>query len=85
MYEVKDKVIGNTSRIVTLTLGPSHITPVLRYLHWLPIRQRVDFHIILTVVKALHVLAPSYIANLLSSYKLERQLRPGPGTSFLRL
>ena len=66
---------STAARIVTLTGGPSHITPVLRDLHWLSIRQRVDFKIILTVYKALHGLAPAYIANLLSSYKPERHLR----------
>ena len=65
---------NTAARIVTCTRSPSHITPILRYLHWLPIRQRVDFKILLTVYKVLHGLAKSYIANLLLSYKPERQL-----------
>ena len=31
-----------------------HITPVLRELHWLPVRQRIDFKLAVLVYKALH-------------------------------
>jgi len=33
------------ARLVTGTRRSDHITPVLRQLHWLPIRQRVAFKI----------------------------------------
>ena len=41
-----------------------HITPVLRRLHWLPVRYQVMFKILLLAYKALHVKAPSYISGL---------------------
>ena len=44
----------------------SHITPLLRELHWLPIRQRISFKILLIVYKALNGQAPSYITDLLT-------------------
>ena len=43
----------------------SRITPVLRDLHWLPVRQRILFKILLIVYKALNGQAPSYITELL--------------------
>ena len=46
-----------------------HITPVLQRLHWLPIRARIDFKILLLTYKALHNLAPEYITELLIPYK----------------
>ena len=42
-----------TTRLVT-GRRRDHITPVLRQLHWLPVRQRVDFKLALLVYKALH-------------------------------
>ena len=33
------------ARLVTGTRRCDHITPVLRLLHWLPVRQRLDFKV----------------------------------------
>ena len=43
-----------------------HITPVLIGLHWLPVRYRVIFKILLLVYKALHANVPPYISDLLT-------------------
>ena len=43
-----------------------HITPLLKALHWLPVKQRNIFKVLLIVYKAIHGLAPSYIIELLS-------------------
>jgi hypothetical protein len=51
------------ARLVTATRKFDHIKPVLRGLHWLPVRQRVTFKIALLVYKCLHGLAPSYLAE----------------------
>ena len=32
------------ARLVSGTRRPEHITPVLRQLHWLPVRQRIEFN-----------------------------------------
>ena len=49
-----------------------HITPVLSRLHWLPVRYRVTFKILLLVYKALHAKAPSYISGLLKAKPVGR-------------
>ena len=41
-----------------------HITPLLIELHWLPVRQRITFKLLLITFKTLHQLAPSYLSNL---------------------
>jgi len=40
-----------------------HITPVLRQLHWLPVRQSVDFKVATLVHRSLSGISPSYLAN----------------------
>ncbi len=52
-----------------------HITPVLQSLHWLPVRYRVDFNILLIVYKSLNGMAPSYISDLLIEHNVTRSLR----------
>lgn len=44
-----------------------HITPMVFSLHWLPVKNGVDFKICLCTFKSLHGLAPSYISNLLTA------------------
>ena len=51
-----------------------HITPILAYLHWLPVSFRIDLKIVLTYFKAQMGLAPSYISDLLPSYVPARSL-----------
>lgn len=52
-----------------------HITPILASLHWLPVRFRIDFKILLFVFKCLHGLAPPYLSDLLHPYAPSRSLR----------
>ena len=40
-----------------------HITPILINLHWLPVRYRINFKILLLTFKALYGMAPSYIID----------------------
>ena len=67
------KVQNAAARIVTLKRKRDHITPVLFKLHWLPIKERIVYKILLTTYKALSGLAPQYITGLLCTYR--RNLR----------
>ena len=55
----------HATRLVSLTKKAEHITPVLKELHWLPVRQRILFKVFVVAYKALHNMAPSYIQVLL--------------------
>uniref|UniRef100_A0A672G1Q5 Reverse transcriptase domain-containing protein n=1 Tax=Salarias fasciatus TaxID=181472 RepID=A0A672G1Q5_SALFA len=63
------------ARVLTRTRGRAHITPVLQSLHWLPVRFRIDFKVLLLVFKCLNGLAPSYLADLFLPYRPSRALR----------
>ncbi len=52
-----------------------HITPILQSQHWLPIKFRISYKILLLAYKALNDLAPAYLTNLLSRYNPTRSLR----------
>ena len=51
------------ARVVTGTKKFDHITPVLRDLHWFPVRQRIKYKLAMTVYKCLRGLAPTYLAD----------------------
>ena len=64
---VKLQRVQNTSARLICNLPKfAHVTPLLRELHWLPVRQRIEFKILMLVYKALHGQAPSYITELLN-------------------
>ena len=52
-----------------------HITPVLKKLHWLPVKQRIHYAILLLAFRAQHRLAPGYITNLFNEQRATRVLR----------
>uniref|UniRef100_A0A8D0CS33 Reverse transcriptase domain-containing protein n=3 Tax=Sander lucioperca TaxID=283035 RepID=A0A8D0CS33_SANLU len=63
------------ARVLTRTNKRDHISPVLASLHWLPVKSRIEFKILLLTYKALNGQAPSYIEELLVPYCPTRALR----------
>jgi len=68
----------NISQSVTCTLSSNQsntndVTPILRQLHWLPIRQRILFKTAVLVYKCWHGMAPSY----LSTYRIPTSSHDG--------
>ena len=56
----KLQVIQNAAaRLVTRTKKFESISPILRALHWLPIRSRIAFKILLLTYQCFHEMAPS--------------------------
>lgn len=63
------------ARVLTRTRRRDHITPVLASLHWLPIKYRIEFKILLLTYKALSGQAPVYLKELVVPYNPSRALR----------
>ena len=65
------------ARVISCTRKYDRVSPVLRELHWLPVRQRVYFKVLLLTYKALHGEAPPYLRDELHNYECPREgLRP---------
>ena len=73
---------NSAAPVLTKTKKVDHISPALRSLHWLPVRQRIDFKVLMLVYKALNGLGPKYISDLLTQYEPSRPLRSS-GSGFL--
>ena len=63
------------ARLITRTKTHAHFNPILKSLHWLPIKYRIRFKVLLIVVKSFHNSAPSYISDMLPTYTPRRLLR----------
>ena len=64
-YDRLQKVLNAAARVTCSIPTFAHITPVLRELHWLPVKFRVEFKIALLVFKTIDGLAPQYLSELL--------------------
>jgi hypothetical protein len=60
------RVQNSLARVVSKTPKRDHITPVRKSLHWLPIKERIDFKICLLVYKTMYYKEPSYLFSKLS-------------------
>ena len=69
------KIQNKAARMISRVPSSQHITPVLQQLHWLPVRCRITYKILVTVFKCLHALAPTYLIELLEARQLDKRLR----------
>ena len=56
------------ARIVTRSPKHDHITPVLKELHWLPVRMRVLYKLLVLTYWALEGKGPSYLQDIIDLY-----------------
>ena len=59
---------NHAARVITQWHKYNHITPVLVDLHWLPVKQRIDFKILLLTYKALNGLTSANLCEQLVPY-----------------
>ncbi|XP_051799606.1 uncharacterized protein LOC127532288 [Acanthochromis polyacanthus] len=63
------------ARVLTGVSKRDHISPILASLHWLPVKSRIEFKILLLTYKALNNQSPSYLKDLIVPYYPSRTLR----------
>jgi hypothetical protein len=66
---------NTAARVVMGVRKFDHITPALKTLHWLPVKDRITFKIASIVFKTKLYKEPGYLATLLQDYAPSRQLR----------
>ena len=70
-------IVKTTARLISGTKKFDHITPVFKALHWLKIRERIQYKMILQVHKCLKMESPSYLSSKLSTVSsLPKRKRP---------
>ena len=86
LYGIADKEINRLqrvqnclARVITRSPPRTRSVPLLRKLHWLPIKFRIQFKINLLTFKTLSTMQPVYLHNLLSVSCPSRSLRGNKG------
>jgi len=69
------RVQNMAARMVTRKSKFDSITPLLVSLHWLPVKQRIVYKLMLLTHKVLHGMAPMYLRELIQEYNPTRSLR----------
>ncbi len=72
---VLQKIQNWAARLATGFNRRDHITSYLKSLHWLPVRQRIDFKISLLMFHCLNGTAPIYLTPLVTRYEPASSLR----------
>lgn len=63
------------ARVVTRSPCRTPHLPLLKSLHWLPIRQRIEYKMVSMAFKARHHKQPLYLSELVNNYEPSRTLR----------
>jgi hypothetical protein len=71
-------VINTAARLIFSARRCDHVTPLLAQLHWLPVRERLDFKLCVLTYRCLNGTAPAYLARdfmRVSSVESRQRLR----------
>ena len=68
-------VQNSAARLIMRVRKREHITPILFALHWLPVRQRIQYKILTLVYRCLNQQAPAYLSTYITPYVPGRSLR----------
>ena len=75
LYGITDRLLHRLEMIQHSATRSARITVVLRRLHWLPVKWRINYKIVVLVFRALHGMAPAYVSTLITPYEPRRALR----------
>lgn len=68
--------VQNAAARIIVKKGKRHsISAIMQEIHWLPVKQRIDFKILCLTFRCLKGTSPKYLADLLRPYEPSRDLR----------
>ena len=75
LIERLQRIQNCVARLITRSRKSEHITPVLRELHWLPVKYRLRFKVNTFTYTVLNGLAPTYMSDIVEKHQPTRSLR----------
>ena len=79
------RVKSSVACLVVRVLPQVYITPILRHLHWLPVRARISHKTACLCFKAITSSTSAYLSDLLHLYSPSRSLRSSTDTRLLKM
>jgi len=74
-FDKLQRAQNNLARVVCQSRGRTDASPLLRSLHWLPVRQRVTYKVALLTHKVRTTATPTYLSELVQTHASSRALR----------
>ena len=62
------RIQNSAARLVSRSRNSSHITPILKRLHWVPVRERLEYKILSLVYKLKTNQAPTYMSEMMQNH-----------------
>ena len=75
MLQKLQYVQNAAARLLTYSKKYDHITPILIELHWLPVKSRIEFKILILTFKAYYETGPKYLTDTIIKHLPTRKLR----------
>ena len=79
------KVQNSAARLIFKARKRDHVVPLLKSLHWLPVRSRIDYKLSVLCHNYFSDSCPSYFSELLTTYTPSRQLRSSTDSRILKI
>ena len=79
------RVQNCATRLVVRAPPPVHITPILRHLHWLPVRARISYKTVCLCFNAITSFTRAYLSYLLYLYSPSQSLLSNADTRLLKI
>ena len=76
---------NSAARLVVRALPHVHITPILRHLHWLPVRARISYNTACLCFNAITTSTPAYLSDLLHMSSPSSSLRSSADIRLLKI
>jgi len=78
------KVQNNAARLISKSSKKNHVTPLLRSLHWLPVRSRIKYKLACFCFSYFSGTGPVYLSDMLTQYSNLSKLRSSSDINQLR-
>jgi hypothetical protein len=69
------RIQNNAARLILRKKRSDHVTPLLKQLHWLPVKQRIEYKLATLAYKHFDNTLPLYLSSSLCSHNPSRSLR----------
>ena len=69
------KVQNNAARLICKSSKKKHVTPLLKSLHWLPVRSRIKYKLACLCYSYFSGTGPTYLSDMLTQYSTLPKLR----------
>ena len=69
------RILNSAAKLIVIAKKYDKVSPILKQLHWLPVKQRIEFKLLLQTYKAINDLGPRYLKELLTPHQPTRNLR----------